>query len=60
MFKKIVKSIAAIKTENDRDECYWQIDRAFEEERISYERIQDNLFDEEDIGLKEKNRNKLP
>lgn len=28
MFKKIVKSIAAIKTENDRDECYWQIDRA--------------------------------
>lgn len=35
--KKIVKSIAAIKTENDRDECYWQIDRAFEEERISYE-----------------------
>ena len=34
MFKKIVKSIAAIKTENDRDECYWQIDRAFEEERI--------------------------
>ena len=37
MFKKIVKSIAAIKTENDRDECYWQIDRAFEEERISFE-----------------------
>ena len=35
MFKKIVKSIAAIKTENDRDECYWQIDR--EEERISFE-----------------------
>lgn len=30
MFKKIVKSIAAIKTENDRDNCYWQIDRAFE------------------------------
>ena len=27
MFKEIVKSIAAIKTENDRDECYWQIDR---------------------------------
>lgn len=37
MFKKIVKSIAAIKTENDRDECYWQIDRAFEEEQISFE-----------------------
>ena len=37
MFKKIVKSIAAIKTENDRDECYRQIDRAFEEERISFE-----------------------
>lgn len=37
MFKKIVKSIAAIKTENDRDECYWQIDRAFEEERIIVE-----------------------
>lgn len=35
--RKIVKSIAAIKTENDRDECYWQIDRAFEEERISFE-----------------------
>ena len=30
MFEKIVKAIAAIKTENDRDECYWQIDRAFE------------------------------
>lgn len=37
MFKKIVKAIAAIKTENDRDECYWQIDRAFEEEHISFE-----------------------
>lgn len=37
MFKEIVKSIASIKTENDRDECYWQIDRAFEEERISFE-----------------------
>ena len=32
-----MKSIAAIKTANDRDECYWQIDRAFEEERISSE-----------------------
>ena len=29
MFKKIVKAISAIKTENDRDDCYWQIDRAF-------------------------------
>ena len=37
MFKKIVKAIAAIKTENDRDDCYWQVDRAFEEERISFE-----------------------
>ena len=37
MFKKIVKSIAAIKTENDRDNCYWQIYRAFEEDRISFE-----------------------
>ena len=35
MFKKLVKAIAAIQNENDRDECYWQIDRAFEEERIS-------------------------
>ena len=33
MFKKIVKAIAAIKT----DDCYWQIDRAFDEERISFE-----------------------
>ena len=37
MFKKLVKAIAAIQNENDRDECYWQIDRAFEEERISFE-----------------------
>lgn len=37
MFKKIVRAIAAIKTENDRDDRYWQIDRAFEEERISFE-----------------------
>ena len=37
MFKKLVKAIAAIQSENDRDECYWQIDRAFEEERISFE-----------------------
>ena len=33
MFKKIVKAIVA----NDRDDCYWQIDRAFDEERISFE-----------------------
>ena len=32
-----MKAIAAIKTENDRDDCYWQIDRAFDEERISFE-----------------------
>ena len=37
MFKKLVKAIAAIQNENDRDECDWQIDRAFEEERISFE-----------------------
>ena len=37
MFKKIVKSIAAIKTENDRDNCYSQVERAVEEERISFE-----------------------
>lgn len=37
MFKKLVKAIAAIQSENDRDECYWQIDRAFEEESISFE-----------------------
>lgn len=37
MFKKLVKAIAAIQNENDRDECYWQIDRAFEEEHISFE-----------------------
>ena len=23
MFKKLVKAIAAIQNENDRDECYW-------------------------------------
>ena len=37
MYKMLVKAIAAIQSENDRDECYWQIDRAFEEERISFE-----------------------
>lgn len=37
MFKKLVNAIAAIQNENDRDECYWQIDRAFEEECISFE-----------------------
>lgn len=37
MFKKLVKAIATIQNENDRDECYWQIDRAFEEELISFE-----------------------
>ena len=37
MLKKLVKEIAENKNENDRDECYWQIDRAFEEERISFE-----------------------
>ena len=36
MFKKLVMAIAAIQNENDRDECFGQIDRAFEEERISF------------------------
>lgn len=37
MFRELVKSIAAIKTENDRDDCWAQIDRAFEEEKISWD-----------------------
>ena len=37
MFKKLVKAIAAIKTENDMDDCWAQIDRAFEEEKISWD-----------------------
>ena len=34
MFKKLVKSIAAIKTEGDRNSCFAQIDRAFDAEKI--------------------------
>lgn len=37
MFKKLVRAISEIKTENDRDDCWAQIDRAFEEEKISFE-----------------------
>ena len=35
MFKKLVKMVSEIKTENDRDATFWQIDRAFEQEKIS-------------------------
>ena len=35
MFKKLVKMISEIKTENDRDATFWQIDREFEQEKIS-------------------------
>lgn len=37
MFKKLVKSIAAIKTEGDRNSCFAQIDRAFDAEKISWD-----------------------
>ena len=37
MFKKLVRAISEIKTENDRDDCWAQIDRAFKEEKISFE-----------------------
>lgn len=37
MFKKLVKAIAAIKTEDDRNSCFTQIDRAFDMEKISWE-----------------------
>ena len=29
MFKKLVKMVSEIKTENDRDATFWQIDREF-------------------------------
>ena len=35
MFKKLVQMITEIKTENDRDATFWQIDREFEQEKIS-------------------------
>ncbi len=37
MFKKLVKFIAAIKTESDRNSCFTQIDRAFDAEKISWD-----------------------
>ena len=37
MFKKLVKAIAAIKTEDDRNSCFAQIDRAFDAEKISWD-----------------------
>lgn len=37
MFKKLVKSIAAVKTEADRNGCFAQIDRAFDAEKISWD-----------------------
>ena len=35
MFKKLVQMITEIKTENDRDATFWQIDREFKQEKIS-------------------------
>ena len=35
MLKKLAKMISEIKTENDRDDTFWQIDREFEQEKIS-------------------------
>lgn len=35
MFKKLAEMISEIKTENDRDATLWQIDREFEQEKIS-------------------------
>lgn len=37
MFKKLVKSIASVKTEADRNGCFAQIDRAFDAEKISWD-----------------------
>ena len=34
MFKKLVKMVSEIKTENDRDATFWQIDREFEQGKI--------------------------
>ena len=35
MFKKLVEMVSEIKTENDRDATFWQIDSEFERETIS-------------------------
>ena len=34
MFKKLVYKIAAIKTEDDRNECFAEIDKAFDNDKI--------------------------
>lgn len=36
MFKKLVYKIAAIKTEGDRNECFAEIDKAFDSDKISW------------------------
>ena len=37
MFKKIVRAISEIKSEADRNDCYNQIDKAFDAEKISFD-----------------------
>ena len=36
MFKKLVYKIAAIKTEGDRSECFAEIDKAFDSDKITW------------------------
>jgi hypothetical protein len=36
MFKKLVYEIAAIKTEGDRNECFAEIDKAFDNNKITW------------------------
>ena len=36
MFKKLVYKIAAIKTEDDRNECFAEIDKAFDNDKITW------------------------
>lgn len=36
MFKKLVYKIAAIKTEGDRDGCFAEIDKAFDNDKITW------------------------
>ena len=36
MFKKLVYKIAAIKTEGDRNECFAEIDKAFDNNKITW------------------------
>ncbi|MFR6369791.1 MAG: hypothetical protein ACLUOA_13205 [Gemmiger formicilis] len=36
MFKKLVYKIAAIKTEGDRNECFAEIDKAFDNDKITW------------------------